>query len=82
MMRNQARKRVGFKADTDGLPDDGGRILDEQGTVNPWHLLNSQLNSGALEQDEVIDDIRHRMSKSDRENQVGVGIMALLSCVL
>lgn len=30
-MHNQARKRVGFKADADGLPDDGDRILDEQG---------------------------------------------------
>jgi len=62
--RNQARKRVGFKANTDGLSDDEGRVLDEQ------------------EQDEVIDGIRHKMEKSDREHQLGTGIMALLSFIL
>jgi hypothetical protein len=34
VMHNQARKRVGFKADTDALPDDRDPILDEQGKVN------------------------------------------------
>jgi hypothetical protein len=37
---------------------------------------------GDLEQDEVIGDICHQMAKSDREHQVGVAIVALLSCVL
>lgn len=37
---------------------------------------------GDVEQDEVIGDICHQMVKSDREHQVGVGIIALLSCVL
>lgn len=32
-MQTQVRKRVGFKADTDGPPNDGDRILDEQGTA-------------------------------------------------
>ena len=41
MMDNHARKRVGFKADTDGPPNDEDRILDEQGMVNPWHPLRS-----------------------------------------
>ena len=35
MIPNQARKRVGFKADTDELPNDGDPILDEQGAVDP-----------------------------------------------
>jgi len=60
----QARKRTGFRADADGLPSDGDRILDEQ------------------EQDEVIDGIRHQMTKSCRGHEIGVGIIALLSCVL
>lgn len=33
-MQTQVRKRVGFKADTDGLPNDGDRILDEQGAAD------------------------------------------------
>ena len=87
-MGNQARKRVGFKADTDELPNDGDRILDEQGTVNSWHPHSlgsgspADLQPGSLEQDEVIDDIRHQMAKSDRETRVGTGIVALSSCVL
>lgn len=39
-------------------------------------------NSGTLEQDEVIDDIRHQMTKSGREHEIGVGMITLLSCVL
>lgn len=83
-MHNQARKRVGFKADTDGLPDDGDRILDEQGNYRQPVARSLQLisNSGGLEQDEVIDDVRGQMEKSDREHQVGIGVIALLSCVL
>lgn len=38
-MKNQVRKRVGFKANNDGFPNDGDRILDEQGTADICRTL-------------------------------------------
>ena len=83
-MHTQVRKRTGFKTSADELPGDGARVLDEQGTADLWCTLNLTADScfGDLEQDEVIGDICHQMVKSGREHQVGVGIIALLSCVL
>jgi hypothetical protein len=84
MTQTQFRKRVGSKASTGRAPNDGDRILDEQGTATCAAPRNSRLISyfGGPEQDEVIDDIRHQILKSDREHQVGIGVIALLSCVL
>lgn len=85
-VHNQVRKRAGFKASADETSNDGDRILDEQGTANLWRAFgNPRLSvsgSDTIEQDEFIDDIRHQMVKSDREHQVGIGIIAILSCVL
>lgn len=38
-VQNQLRKRVGFNANTDRLPSDGDRILDEQGTADLCRTL-------------------------------------------
>lgn len=81
MMHNQVRNRVGSKH----FSIDGDPILDEQGTVNLWRTpRNSRLifGSGTTEQDEVIEDIRHQMVQLDHEYRVGIGIIAILSCVL
>jgi len=83
MAYSQVRKRVGFKANTDGLPNDrGDQIIDEQGIANPRSTASKFPADLELEQDQVIDDIRHQMVKSDLEHQVGIGIITLLSCAL
>lgn len=85
MLHNQVRKRVGLRTNTQEFSNDEDRILDEQGTLKrctPSKFPTYILFRFYLEQDEVINDIRRQMVTSDREHQVGIGVIATLSCTL